>query len=177
LSRVAPNAGRRAAHAVTGPSARHWAGYAWFMSLGTFLPLVTFLAGYFVHLTLVAGPLARQMYGLGIWLATFGQEPPRKSTADSKPPPDKKPFAERIRPYSPAGVLERHGKPVAMPLRALWFVLIGWWLGAIWVVLSWSVFLAPYPFLKTVQALLDELPSVMTLGYPEHGRIEATLAG
>jgi hypothetical protein len=37
------------------------------------------------------------------------------------------------------------------------------------VVLSWSVFLLPYPFLETVAALLEELPSVMTLAYPEAG--------
>jgi hypothetical protein len=34
------------------------------------------------------------------------------------------------------------------------------------VILSWSVFLAPYPFLDTVAALLAELPSVMTLAQP-----------
>ena len=51
--------------------------------------------------------------------------------------------------------------------RVLWFVLVGWWLGALWVLLSWSVFLLPYPFLDTVAALLEELPSVMTLAYPE----------
>jgi hypothetical protein len=34
------------------------------------------------------------------------------------------------------------------------------------VILSWSVFLAPYPFMDTVAALLAELPSVMTLAQP-----------
>ena len=42
-------------------SAGHWAGYGWFMSFGTFLPLVIFLVGYVVHLTLVGAPLARQI--------------------------------------------------------------------------------------------------------------------
>jgi len=51
--------------------------------------------------------------------------------------------------------------------RALWFIFVGWWLGIIWVLVSWSVFLLPYPFLDTVASLLGELPSVMTLAYPE----------
>ena len=54
-----------------------------------------------------------------------------------------------------------------MPLRVVWFVLVGWWLGGGWVVLSWSLFLLPYPILEAVAALLDELPTVMTLAWPE----------
>ena len=47
-------------------SAGHWAGYGWFMSFGTVLPLLIFLGGYAVHLTFVGAPLARRIYGLGI---------------------------------------------------------------------------------------------------------------
>ena len=43
----------------------------------------------------------------------------------------------------------------------------GWWLGAVWVVISWSPFLLPYPLFDTVAALLDEVPSTMTLAWPE----------
>lgn len=149
-------------------SAKHWFGYGWFMTLGTLLPLIVFLGSYAVHVTLVGAPLARRGNRFGIWLSTFGQEPPGKDKlAARKPDAGKKPFTERVRAHSPAGFLERRGRPVPMPLRVLWFVLVGWWLGALWVLLSWSVFLAPYPFLDTVAALLDELPSVMTLAYPD----------
>jgi hypothetical protein len=145
--------------------AKHWAGYGWFMSFGTVLPLVVFLGSYVVYLTLVGAPIARAGNRFGIWLSTFGQEPPGKEKLDSRKPAgeERKSVAERIRRYSPAGYLERRGRPVPLPLRAVWFVLVGWWLGAIWVVLSWSVLLAPYPFPATVAALLDDLPSVMTL--------------
>jgi hypothetical protein len=68
------------------------------------------------------------------------------------------------------GILERRGKPAVLPFRVLWFLFVGWWLGALWVVLSWSVLLVPYPFLDTVAALLDDLPSVMTLAYPATGQ-------
>ena len=138
------------------------------MSLGTVLPLLLFFAGYVLHLTLVGGPISRQIYSFGVWTATLGQPPPKRNKPEpEKPPTDKKPFLERIRPYTPTDRLRRRGRPLAFPLRVFWFVLIGWWLGAVWVLLSWSVFLAPYPFLETVNAMLGELPSIMTLAYPE----------
>jgi uncharacterized membrane protein YccF (DUF307 family) len=144
---------------------KHWAGYGWFMSFGTLLPLLVFLGSYAVHLTLVGAPAARRLNTFGIWLSTFGQEPPAKDKLKPRKP-GKKSLVERIRPYSPTGYVARRGKPPPLLVRALWFVLVGWWLGALWVILSWSVFLAPYPFLDTVAALLAELPSVMTLAQP-----------
>jgi hypothetical protein len=174
---------RRQIHgAVT--SARHWAGYGWFMSFGTICPLITFLGSYVFHLTFVGAPVARVGYRFGIWTATLGQEPPRLNKkkgedegegepvaeAEGEDEAEKPPFAERIRPYTPPGVLERRGRPVPTAVRVIWFVLAGWWLGAVWVVLSWSVFLAPYPFLEVVAGLLDELPTAMTLAYPKPRR-------
>ena len=154
------------ARELAGP-AKRWAGYGWFMSFGTLLPLVVFLGSYVVHLTLVGAPVARSLDRFGVWISTFGQEPPGKDKLEAhKPASDKPSFVERVRRHAPPGYLERRGEPVATWLRVLWFVLVGWWLGALWVLLSWSVFLAPYPFLDTVSALLAELPSVMTLAYP-----------
>ena len=144
-----------------------WAGYGWFMSLGTVLPLLVFLLGYVVHITLIGAPVARLVYRFGIWLSTLGQEPPGKEKFDARTAASgKKPFFERIRPYSPPGWIEKRGRPFSMPVRVVWFVFLGWWLGAVWVVISWSVFLLPYPLLDTVASLLAELPSVMTLAYP-----------
>jgi uncharacterized membrane protein YccF (DUF307 family) len=144
------------------------------MSFGTLLPLGVFLASYLVHLTLVGAPAARAINRFGIWLSTFGQDPPGKERLDERKAGEpKKPFAERIRHRAPPGMLERRGRPVGAPLRVLWFLLVGWWLGAIWVVLSWSVLLVPYPFLDTVAALLEDLPSVMTLAYPKSSVIRA----
>jgi uncharacterized membrane protein YccF (DUF307 family) len=148
-------------------SAGHWAGYGWFMSFGTFLPLIIFLGGYVVHLTFVGAPLARRIWRLGIWTSTLGQDPPGKEKMDArKAASDKKPLFERVRPYSPPGLLERRGRPVSLVPRVIWFVLIGWWLGFAWVVLSWSPFLLPYPLFDTVAGLLSETPSVMTLAWP-----------
>jgi uncharacterized membrane protein YccF (DUF307 family) len=156
---------RRAKQAAQ--TAGHWAGYGWFMSFGTILPLLIFLGGYVVHLTLVGAPLARLIYRLGIWTSTLGQEPPGKDKFEARVQrADKKPFFERVRPYAPPGWIERHGRPVPMIWRAVWFLTIGWWLGFAWIVISWSPFLIPYPLFDTVAGLLREVPSVMTLAWP-----------
>jgi uncharacterized membrane protein YccF (DUF307 family) len=155
-----------------------WAGYGWFMTLGTILPLIVFIGGYVVNVTLVGGPIARRIYRFGIWLATLGQEPPgqekfaaRKAAKEaeeaSSEGPDKKSLIQRIGYYSPPEVLERRGKPVSMPIRVVWFVMVGWWLGVVWVIISWGLFLLPYPMLDAVSAMLAKLPSVMTLAWPD----------
>jgi uncharacterized membrane protein YccF (DUF307 family) len=148
-------------------SGGHWVGYGWFMSFGTVVPLFVFLGGYVVHVTLVGAPLARRLYRFGIWTSTLGQDPPGKDKVDARmAAAGKTPFFERVRPYSPPGLLERRETPVPMPGRVIWFVLVGWWLGAVWVVISWSPFLLPYPLFDTVASLLDEVPSTMTLAVP-----------
>ena len=149
-------------------SGEHWVGYGWFMTLGTVLPLLIFIGGYVVHLTFVGAPLARRIYRFGIWTSTLGQEPPGKDKMDAKlAAGGKKPFYERVRPYSPPGWIERRGKPFSMPVRVVWFILVGWWLGVVWVVISWSPFLLPYPLFDIVAGLLREVPSTMTLAWPE----------
>src|SRR5215475_3741731 len=129
-----------------GTSSKHWACYGWFMSFGTFLPLVVFLGSYLVRLTLVGARIARAANGFGIWLSTFGQEPPGKDKLEARQGEgNKKSIVERIRPYSPPGCIERRGRPFALWQRSLWFIFVGWWLGAIWVLLSWSVLLMRTP--------------------------------
>jgi uncharacterized membrane protein YccF (DUF307 family) len=148
-------------------SLKRWAGYGWFMTFGTFLPLGVFLSSYMVHVTLIGAPIAQQGYRLGIWLTTFGQEPPGDPKTSSEESGARRTIADRIRPYSPRGIVERHGRPFPLLVRGIWFILVGWWLGAVWVVLSWSILLAPYPFLDVLRALLQELPSTMTLAQPD----------
>jgi hypothetical protein len=133
-----------------------------------------FLLDYIVHVTLVGEPLAKVGDRFGLWLSTLGQEPPGKDKLEAKgSDPDKKSFADRIRPYSPPGIIERRGRPVPMWFRIIWFGLVGWWLGLLWVLLSWSILLAPYPFPDTVRTFLNDLPSVMTLAYPESAKVVA----
>ena len=162
MSRHLKTKARGAAH-----SSKSWAGYGWFMTGGTFLPLPILIGGYLVNVTLVGAPIARRIYGYAIFLTTFGQAPPGQDKLEAREGGDKKPFVERIRPYSPPGFLERRGKPVSMLTRVVWFVVVGWWLGGLWVVLAWSVLLLPYPLLDLIRGLLDDLPSVMTLAWPE----------
>jgi uncharacterized membrane protein YccF (DUF307 family) len=139
------------------------------MSFGTVLPLFIFLGGYLMHVTLVGAPLARRIYRFGIWTSTLGQDPPGKDKVDARmAAAGKKPFFERVRPYLPPGWIERRGRPFGMTARVVWFVFVGWWLGAAWVVIAWSPFLLPYPLFDTVASLLDEVPCTMTLAWPEN---------
>jgi uncharacterized membrane protein YccF (DUF307 family) len=156
-------------------SARSWAGYIWFMSFGTFLPLPVFLTGYLAQLTFVGAPLARRLYRFGIFLSTLGQRPPGADRLESRHEEEKgedeeekkEPFAERVRDKAPPGWVERRPEPFSTRARAAWFVFVGWWLGALWAGLAWSVLLLPYPFPDLIRELLADLPSVMTLAPPE----------
>ena len=156
-----------------GRSVRAWGGYLWFMSFGTILPLPVFLLGYLAQLTFIGAPLARRAYSFGIFLSTLGQRPPGADRLESRRHDEadaeeekKKPFAERIRAKAPPGWVERRGRPYGARARTFWFVLVGWWLGAVWTGLAWSVLLLPYPFPDLIRRLLADLPSVMTLAPP-----------
>jgi uncharacterized membrane protein YccF (DUF307 family) len=138
------------------------------MSFGTILPLPVFLLGYMAHLTFVGAPLARRAYRFGIFLSTLGQRPPGADRLESRQEGEqegeqKKPFAERIRAKAPPGWVERRDSPFSTRARTFWFVFVGWWLGALWTGLAWSVLLLPYPFPDLIRKLLADLPSVMTL--------------
>ncbi len=163
---TAPNRERRVVE-----SARHWGGYIWFMSFGTFLPLPVLVFGYVAQLTFVGTPLARRAYRFGIFLSTLGQRPPGADKLESRHEKeqerDKKPFAERVRAHAPPGWVERRERPFEMHIRTFWFVFVGWWLGGLWTLLAWSVLLLPYPFPELIRKLLADLPSVMTLGQPD----------
>jgi uncharacterized membrane protein YccF (DUF307 family) len=73
---------------------------------------------------------------------------------------------QKIRRLAPHAVLERRDRPVGFVGRAIWFVLVGWWLGFIWVLGAWSLLLLPYPMTDAIRSLLVNLPSVMTLAQP-----------
>lgn len=162
---------KRERHGVE--SARHWGGYIWFMSFGTFLPLPVFVLGYVAQLTFVGTPLARLAYRFGIFLSTLGQRPPGADKLEARHEKgrageeEKKPFAERIRFHAPPGWVERRDPPFGTAVRVVWFILVGWWLGGLWTLLAWSVLLLPYPFPDLIRKLLADLPSVMTLGPPD----------
>jgi hypothetical protein len=147
---------------------KSWAGYGWFMTGGTFFPLPIFVAGYIVNLTFVGAALARLIYRSGLFVTTMGQPPPGQEKLAARTQSGGKPsFAERVHAHSPAAHVEKRDSPVPYAIRIVWFVFVGWWLGAIWVIIAWSVLLLPYPLLDVIRALLADLPSVMTLATPK----------
>lgn len=54
-------------------------------------------------------------------------------------------------------------------VRAIWFVLIGWWLGLIWTIFAW-MFNLTLIGLPVGLIMLNAIPTVMTLR-PQHGRV------
>jgi hypothetical protein len=109
-----------------------------------------FLAGYVAELTFVGAPLARRAYRFGIFSPRWDRSPRERDKLASRhedaaaETQKKKPFAERVRAQAPPGWVERRDEPFPTRTRALWFVFVGWWLGALWTGLAWSVLLLPY---------------------------------
>jgi uncharacterized membrane protein YccF (DUF307 family) len=58
-------------------------------------------------------------------------------------------------------------------LRAVWFFLIGWWLGLIWTIFAW-MFNLTLIGLPVGLMMLNAIPTVMTLR-PRHGRMTQVL--
>ena len=63
-----------------------------------------------------------------------------------------------------SGEVQRIGIPQRNPLlRALWFVLVGWWLSALWMAAAWALCTViiglPVGFW-----MFDRVPAVVTLG-------------
>ncbi len=137
------------------------------MTIGTVAPLPILLLGYLFNVTIVGAPIAWKFYEVAIFTSTLGQKPPGEEKLEARATEKhRKPLITRLRPYSPPGLLEKRGLPVPMWQRIIWFILVGWWLGALWTALAWSVLLLPYPFLDMIREILSELPSVMTLSLP-----------
>jgi len=63
-----------------------------------------------------------------------------------------------------SGELQRIGVPqLNLLLRALWFVLVGWWLSALWMAAAWAL-CAVIIGLPVGFWMFDRVPAVVTLG-------------
>lgn len=96
----------------------------WFLLIGIWLSgIVTFIA-YLACLTIVGLPI-------GFWLF------------------NRLPLVLTLRPRTELQVIEvqdgvayvrgNKGKQLPIVVRALWFILVGWWLGAIYVAIAWAL--------------------------------------
>lgn len=87
----------------------------WFVCIGWWLGLLWSIAAWLFNLTLVGLPV-----GLMMLSAT-----PTVTTLQLRRPVQ--PYGRQPRPEHP------------LPLRAIWFVLIGWWASLVWVLTAWAL--------------------------------------
>jgi uncharacterized membrane protein YccF (DUF307 family) len=77
-----------------------------------------------------------------------------------------------LRPRSETLLVERAGgrtlvrsygaRQLPLPLRALWFVLVGWWAALVWIILAYAVSLTVIGIPLGI-VMLNRLPAVFTL--------------
>jgi outer membrane protein assembly factor BamD (BamD/ComL family) len=79
--------------------------------------------------------------------------------------PDPTPYQPReaIPPPPPRVRNNFDFEPLKKPLRALWCITFGWWLGLLWVVLIYLLFCVYLIFLRQGVNLLKKLPRILTL--------------
>lgn len=106
--------------------------------------LVVIIVGWFLALSIVGMPSARRLFArlpLLMALRGMGEAPPVASPA---PPSATRPVQ------------------LPLPIRAVWFVTLGWLLSLYWVLIAWLVSL-PVATLPTTMRMLRRLGTVMTL--------------
>jgi uncharacterized membrane protein YccF (DUF307 family) len=130
---------------VTGPGCL--VRVLWFVFVGWWLSGLAITAGYFAALTIVGLPLA-------FWIF------------------NRVPAITTLRPRTRSYVTEQVGTTTLVRartipqrpliLRAIYFVLIGWWLGAVWLAIAWvaSITIVGLPI---AVLMYDRIGAVMTL--------------
>lgn len=111
----------------------------WFLMIGWWLGLLWMIAAWLFNITLIGLPVGLMM------LNTL----PQVTTLQS---------LNRAHHHSRGSYLPQH----PLMLRAVWFVLVGWWASLLWSIVAWSfcvsILLMPLAFW-----MIDRVPTVTTL--------------
>lgn len=111
----------------------------WFLVVGWWLGLLWTIFAWLFNLTLI---------GLPVGLMMLNAIPTVTTLRHSK--------MRMYRPPRPAGVEQ------PLPIRALWFIFIGWWASLLWVLTAWglasTIVLMPISFW-----MYDRVPTITTL--------------
>lgn len=65
-------------------------------------------------------------------------------------------------PMTPTSLTLADGEPLQIVLRAVWFVIVGWWLGLLWTLFAW-LFILSIVGMPVGVMMLNAIPQVMTL--------------
>lgn len=116
----------------------------WFFFIGWWLGLVWTIFAWLFNLTILLLPL-------GLWML------------------NRVPQIMTLRP-APAGrlmvqngmVLIQQRSRIPFPLRAIWFVVIGWWASLLWMLVAWA-FTATLILMPIAFWMFDRVPTIITL--------------
>lgn len=116
----------------------------WFFLIGWWLGLIWTIFAWLFNLTLIGLPVGLMMLNSIPQVTTLHHQKGRPAYRYSRP----------------------HGPQHPLPLRAIWFVMIGWWASLIWSLIAWAfsltILLMPISFwmwnrVPTITTLADEL--------------------
>ena len=111
----------------------------WFVLIGWWLSLVWTIAAWLFNLTLIGLPVGVMMLN-AIPQVTTLQHAKRHITYSAHPPTVEHPLA----------------------LRALWFILIGWWASLLWMLIAWA-FCSTILLMPVAFWMFDRVPTITTL--------------
>jgi uncharacterized membrane protein YccF (DUF307 family) len=120
-----------------------WLRAVWFVLIGWWLTLFTLIIAYLCLLTIIGLPAA-------FWLF------------------DRVPLVLTLKPRSEwsadavTGTITQGPEQLSLVVRALYFVLVGWWLSGIWIVAAYAFCVTIIGIPVTI-VLLNMLPTVVTL--------------
>jgi uncharacterized membrane protein YccF (DUF307 family) len=117
----------------------------WFVFIGWWLGLLWTLVAWLFNLTLIGLPVGVMMLNA---IPTVMTLRPRN--------------AQQIQLASHGSVMVQRPLQHPLPLRALWFVFVGWWASFVWMMVAWafgaSLILMPISFW-----MFNRVPTITTL--------------
>lgn len=123
----------------------------WFIFLGMWLGSIATSVGYFFCLTIIGLPLGLTILNMLPKIMTLRA-------------PDQN---VRVTTVGNTTTLEIGNKQRSFFVRAIYFILVGWWLGAIWIGIAWLLTILWIPTLGLSLApaflMFNRIPAIMTL--------------
>jgi uncharacterized membrane protein YccF (DUF307 family) len=142
-----PPASSPAAVTVRPPKTPILVRIIWFLFIGWWLSGIVITVGYLLCLFVVTLPL-------GIYL--LHRVPLAQTLRDRSTSFETREVGGRV------VLVSSHAPQRAFAIRAVWFVLVGWWFSAVWLSMAWLVSLTIIGLPLSIW-MIDRVPEVLTL--------------